>query len=992
MPILLPDTSALIAQVANFSSATRLYELQINDVDADLGSGGLLVEAFAAVEGLHRIDHRDIVLLSTNAHIELKQLIGRRASFGISLADGTRAQFDGLINQAALLGSEGGLARYRVRMVPWIWLLSQSRANRVWQDKTIIEIVDSIFKLYDAHAAWSWSTDATQYLAESTPRSFCAQYRESDFDFVSRLLAEEGISWRVEQHEESPDGHRLVLFADTTQATAFPQDASDAGGNGIRFHGAHSREAQDSIQALGARQVLHAAVTTVLSHDYKSNRAVAASVPTNMPIGGKRAPRLESYDSPGLYAYTNAADAERSAQRYMLAREARRQTWFARSTVRTLRAGTTFTLTQGPLPTTDGKPSRYAVLQVTSTGVNNLPKPAQESLAELFGPLPILLESLLTSQSNAKDNDAYQELDSGFDYVQTVSHTEDVQAMIAQATRSGYGNYLDAIVAETRWFPVLADGTGLWQQPRATAPGSQTAIVVGPDGQSTPNGADELHCDKLGRVRIRFHWQGQFTDNAGDANGSCWVRVAQRSAGAGMGSQFLPRIGQEVLVKFIENDIDRPIIVGALYNGQGEGGVLPSPGGQKDATADTSVFASATDHATSAQGNLAGGNSPVWHGASADSEGQRNAAAQWGIRTKEFGGSGYNQLVFDDTDNQGRIQLRTTQAATELNLGHLIHTADNYRGSLRGQGVELRTDAYGAIRAGRGLTFTTYPVAHNAGQREPAGDLAPGMALLKQANILGESFNKAATTHQTVSYASYRGSTKANASVANDDAAPLKALHTAVSGMLSDTDLQTAQGDAANRSTAAGSDKLPHTTDPVIALAAKAGLGIVAGQNIQFANGDTTTVMSGQDTQFMTGNQFRVHTGQAIGMLAGATGPGKEQAGMQLIAAQGPIDIQAQSDILTIQAKDQVDVISANAHVDWAAAKKISLSTAGGANITIEGGNITVQCPGKITVHAGQKSFAGPTNLSYPLPQMPQSICVECLARARAAGAPFAMK
>jgi type VI secretion system secreted protein VgrG len=875
MPISLQDTSSLIAQVANFSSASRLYELQIKDVAADLGSGGLLVEAFTAVEGLHRIDRRDVVVLSTNAHIELKQLIGRRASFGISLANGSRTQFDGLINQAALLGSEGGLARYRVRIVPWIWLLSQSRANRVWQDKTVIEIVDSIFKLYDAHSAWSWSTDATQYLAESSPRSFCAQYRESDFDFVSRLLAEEGISWRVEQHEASPSGHRIVLFADSTQVTAFPQDATDAAGNGIRFHGAHSREKQDSIQALGARQVLHAAVATVLSHDYKSNRAVAASVPTNVSIGGKRAPRLESYDSPGLYAYTDAADAERSAQRHMLAREARRQTWFARSTVRTVRPGTTFTLTQGPLPAGDDKPSRYAVLQVTSTGVNNLPKPAQESLAELFGPLPILLESLLTSQSGTKISDTYHELDSGFDYVQTVSHAEDVKAMIAQATKSGYGNYLDALVAEIRWFPVLADGTGLWQQPRATAPGSQTAIVVGANGETTASGADELYCDKLGRVRIRFHWQGAFNDGAGDSNASCWVRVAQRSAGAGMGSQFLPRIGQEVLVKFIEGDIDRPVIVGALYNGQGEGGVLPSPGGQKDATADTSVFAFATDHATSAQGNLAGGNSPVWHGASADSDGQRNAAAQWGIRTKEFGGNGYNQLVFDDTDNQGRIQLRTTQAATELNLGHLIHTADNYRGSLRGQGAELRTDAYGAIRAGRGLTFTTYPVAHNAGQREPSGDLAPGIALLKQANVLGENFNKAATTHQTVSYASYRGSTKANASAGNADAASLKALHTAVSGMLSDADMQTAFGDASDRKTAADANKLPHTTDPIIALAAKAGIGIVAGQNLQLANGDTTTLMSGQDMQFITGNQLRVHTGQAIGMLSGASQPRK---------------------------------------------------------------------------------------------------------------------
>ena len=208
-----------------------------------------------------------------------------------------------------------------------------------------------------------------------------------------------------------------------------------------------------------------------------------------------------------------------------------------------------------------------------------------------------------------------------------------------------------------------------------------------------PNGADELYCDRLGRVRIRFHWQ-----ETGEAG--CWVPVAQRSAGGGMGSQFLPRIGQEVLVQFLENDIDRPIIVGALYNGQGEGGVAPTPGGRRGAESDPAPFEAAHDHANSAQGNIAGGNSPLWHGASCDSAGHRNGAAQWGVRSKEFGGSGYNQLMFDDTDAQGRIQLKSSFAATELNLGHLVHGAANYRASLRGNGAELRTDAYGAVRAG----------------------------------------------------------------------------------------------------------------------------------------------------------------------------------------------------------------------------------------------------------------------------------------------------
>ena len=85
--------------------------------------------------------------------------------------------------------------------------------------------------------------------------------------------------------------------------------------------------------------------------------------------------------------------------------------------------------------------------------------------------------------------------------------------------------------------------------------------------------------------------------------------------------------------------------------------------------------------------------------------GQNNAAALSGVKSKEFGGSGFNQLVFDDTPGQGRVQLASTQFGSQLNLGHLVHQADNHRGSLRGLGLELRTDAYGALRGAQGDSF-----------------------------------------------------------------------------------------------------------------------------------------------------------------------------------------------------------------------------------------------------------------------------------------------
>jgi uncharacterized protein involved in type VI secretion and phage assembly len=621
---------------------------------------------------------------------------------------------------------------------------------------------------------------------------------------------------------------------------------------------------------------------------------------------------LEAFDTSGQYAYPTRALAEHHADILMQGMEARAQLWNGRSTVRSLRAGTCLTVTRTPLQAL-GDAATFSVLRVTSVGVNNLPPSAQQALAELFGPIPELLQDCVRAAG-----------------------PDDVALAIAQATKSGYANCFEAIPADLPWRPYLPHVDGR-RDAKPTAYGAQSAIVVGPDGSDEPNGADELYCDRLGRVRIRFHWQDE-------ANVTCWVRVAQRAAGGGMGSQFLPRIGQEVLVQFLENDIDRPIIVGALYNGQGEGGIAPTPGGRHGADNDSDCFTLAYDHMPSGQGNRAGGNSPVWHGVAGSIASHRNMAAQWGLRSKEFGGRGYSQLLFDDTDAQGRVQLRCTHAATELNLGHLIHSADNYRGSFRGLGVELRTDAHGAVRAGAGVLVTSYGINHTAEVRDPAGENAAGIASLRQAAALVDSFHTAATTHQTVGLT-----------------APLKAM------------LESATGAA----------------DPFVTINAQDSFVAHAGQGLQLVNGETVTLASGQNTQFFTGGQMRIHSGLAIGVLGGAVKTGEGGLGLQFIAAKDAVDVQAQHDELKVQARDEVNVVSANAHIDWAAAKRISLSTAGGANITIEGGNITVQCPGKLTVHAGKKSLLAPASLNYPLPAFPNSVCKACLLAALRNGSPF---
>jgi uncharacterized protein (DUF2345 family) len=202
----------------------------------------------------------------------------------------------------------------------------------------------------------------------------------------------------------------------------------------------------------------------------------------------------------------------------------------------------------------------------------------------------------------------------------------------------------------------------------------------------------------------------------------------------------------------------------------------------------------------------------------------------------------------------------------------------------------------------------------------------------------------------------------------------MKALHQAASGMVNQAEFDNAVNDAGNKSTQASSGKLPHTTDPIVAITAKAGLGIVAGQDIQFASGEAISWQAGQDIHIAGGNQFRVNTGQSIGILAGAVQPGDgaKGTGLTMIAGQGPVQMQAQAGQAEVAAKGLINVQSAVGAVEWASAKKITLQTSGGAQIVIAGDGITVQCPGKITVKAAQKSFVGPAKENYPMPLMPK--------------------
>lgn len=344
-----------------FSSTTRLYALELPGADSlDLGDSGLLLEAFVAHDSLFHVGTRELIVLSSHPDIDFNTLYGQVARLQISLSDRSRTSATGLIVAATRHGSDGHLNRYQLRVAPWLWLLGQTHTSRVWQDKTTVEIVESVFQDYRAFAAWRWSEEVPSFLRPTRARSYCVQYRETDLAFVCRLLAEEGLAWRFEENPSAPAGHQLVLFADTHNPKACPEDPSSAHvlgakwGGGIRFQGARAVEEQDGVQALAQRCTLTPARVTQLSYDYESKRSISVSIPTHpshQPFpAGPHAPQLESYDTPGPQAWASAEEARHYTDCQVQARMSRRSLWQGRSTVRTFTAGagTRFPLVNSP--------------------------------------------------------------------------------------------------------------------------------------------------------------------------------------------------------------------------------------------------------------------------------------------------------------------------------------------------------------------------------------------------------------------------------------------------------------------------------------------------------------------------------------------------------------------------------------------------------------------------------------------------------------------
>lgn len=402
----------------------------------------------------------------------------------------------------------------------------------------------------------------------------------------------------------------------------------------------------------------------------------------------------------------------------------------------------------------------------------------------------------------------------------------------------------------------------------------ESAIVVGPEGT-------EVYTDELNRIKVRYIWD---RINNGDEKASCWVRVAQADTGRGYGAVHMPRVGEEVLIDYIGGDCDRPVVISRLYNSSA---------------------------------------APQWH-----SNGLLS-----GYRSKEYRGNGYNQLVMDDSTSQNRVHLYSSSYQSHLHLGYLVEQSGNSRGAFSGNGFDLKSDAYGAIRAGHGLFISTHSPAIN------------------------QPLNAAAATEQLASAESVFG--LASQSSASNQAESLVEGHDALKKFTDATQFNVKGNEATDGQTGGGgSGNANGFSTPIMLIASPAGVGISTQDSAQLTANQQINIVSGKNTQVATGKSFIASVMEKISLFA-------QNAGVKLFAAKGKVEIQAQGDAMALSALQDLTITSSSGKLVLSADKEIWIG-AGGSYIRITAEKIENGTSGQILEKCASWDKLGASSMHLP--------------------------
>ncbi|HEY2380030.1 MAG TPA: type VI secretion system tip protein TssI/VgrG [Terriglobia bacterium] len=398
-----------------------------------------------------------VEVTSQDEAIDFTQIVGQSVTVYLDLGEDDPRNINGIVTRIVQAGTDDDdNTTYVLEMRPWLWKLTKAADCRIYQSQSAVDIITGLFDEL-GFSDYENSTTGTY-----TARDYCVQYRESAFNFVSRLMEEEGIFYFF-KHEDGK--HTLVLADDSDSYPDCPVSEIEFDPTDSPF--------EDEIFKLSFEQEITTAKYAVDDFSFETS--------TTDLMSTAEGDGMRWYEYPGGFSTTD--DGSTVANKRLAAVEAGAKVLRGASTVRVLTAGCKFTLTQH----------------------------VRESM-----------------------NVAYV-----------------VRKVSVKCDQQKYGDTFEAIPADVVFRPPLIT-------PKPIIHGSQTAIVVGKSGE-------EIWVDKYGRVKVQFHWD-QLGKN--DENSSCWVRVAQGWAGKSWGMIFLPRIGDEVVVSFLEGSPDRPLITGSVYNAQ----------------------------------------------------------------------------------------------------------------------------------------------------------------------------------------------------------------------------------------------------------------------------------------------------------------------------------------------------------------------------------------------------------------------------------------
>lgn len=458
------------------------------------------LDSFTGHEELSRLFNFQLSLSSrTSDSIHTPdEMIYKPAAIQFQVEEHDKRTIKGYISRFAIEYPEDKDIQFRAELVPWVWFLTQTSDCRIFENKTIPEIVEEVFQSDPIASMAKFKLD----LKKDYPKlEYCVQYRETDFDFVSRLLEQAGIFYFFDHSGEGDNSDTMVLADDSQSYYDFLYEGKIK----FRMSTSSAHVGQDELLDWEHRYEFITGKWTHSDHTFKAPyQNFESSSETNADNSALQSnfKKYEKYDHPGPFV-----DSESSGQ-------AASQS----SNLAKVRIGEEET----PFD------------QISASG-----------LCRAFAAGgKFQLESDRAVQDDQKK------------FVVTSIHH--------QGRNPGYRSGDSKGVSYSNSFTCIPD-TVTFLPPRITrkptVSGIQTATVVGPKGE-------EIYCDEFGRIKALFHWARPENEDRKfpDDQISCWVRVAHNSAGKKWGFMSIPRIGQEVVVDFIDGDPDRPLVVGSVFN------------------------------------------------------------------------------------------------------------------------------------------------------------------------------------------------------------------------------------------------------------------------------------------------------------------------------------------------------------------------------------------------------------------------------------------